>query len=82
MKKFFINLTAAIIIGVFIFIISYWLFSLEKHMAISFAISGAIPALIAEYLRPYFIAQGKKQEEDIYKRVTRNLGRRNKKIQK
>jgi uncharacterized membrane protein YraQ (UPF0718 family) len=81
MKKFIIYLIAAIIIGIIIFIISYWVFSVEKHIAISLAISGAIPALIAEYLRPYFIAQGKKQEEDIYKRVTRNLGKRNKQIQ-
>jgi uncharacterized YccA/Bax inhibitor family protein len=76
MKKFFIYLFVALLIGIAIFIISYWLFSVEKHIAISLALSGAIPALIVEYLKPYFKAQGKKQEEDIYNRVTRNLGKR------
>ncbi|MGI8597902.1 MAG: hypothetical protein ACR2KB_01475 [Chitinophagaceae bacterium] len=81
MKKFFMLLIAAIFMGILIFIILHWIFSVEINMAVTLAISCAISALVIEYLKPYFIAQGKKQQEDIYKRVTRNLGKRNKHIQ-
>jgi len=81
MKKFFMLLIAAIFMGILIFIILHWIFSVEINMAVTLAISCAISALVSEYLKPYFIAQGKKQQEDIYKRVIRNLGKRNKQIQ-
>lgn len=51
MKIFISFLIAAILLGVVLFSILYWLVKMDFNMAVITSISGALPAFIIDYIK-------------------------------
>lgn len=76
MMKFFLLLTASIILGSALYIILHFVFDSDKSTSVSISVSAAVAGLVAEYIRPYFKTLEQKQKDEISKRVRKNLNNR------
>lgn len=52
MKKHFTLLLAALIVGVFFFLVWYYIFGIDYDTALSYGIIAAVAGLVAEYIKP------------------------------
>lgn len=75
MKKITSLIVAALLIAIFIFAVTYWLFNFSYSESINIALSAAVAGFVVALLEPYFTKKAKEQEQSIAERVRRGLNR-------
>ena len=74
-RQFIRLLVAAIIVGLAIFALFYFVLRFDINEALLQGVIAGVTGLVIEYVRPYFIKLDKAQQNQISNRVRRNLKR-------